>query len=317
MLETGAVELEFDSEQKPFVIVGIPAFNEEKTIAGIVAQSQSFADQVIVCDDGSTDLTAEIAENSGAIVIRHKKNLGYGASIKSLFKIAVESNADILVTLDGDGQHIPKEIPDVIKPLINCGADIVIGSRFIDTHGTAEMPIYRQIGAKLITKLVNGSSRNGITDAQCGFRAYNRQALEQLNFSEAGMGASVEILLKASKAKLKIYEVPCSCIYDNGDIATSTEHPLAHGMGVVSSIIRLVVEEKPLVFLGIPGLLFLFSGIFFGTWMLELYAEMHRIVTNVALGSITLIFIGFFMLSTAVTLYALGRLSEKISRSGA
>jgi glycosyltransferase involved in cell wall biosynthesis len=296
---------------KPFVAVGIPAFNEETMIAQIVSEAQKYADAVLVCDDGSSDMTGAIAKRLGAYVVRHRRNLGYGASIKSLFKSALELNADVLVTLDADGQHNPEEIPNVVKPIAQGLADLVIGSRFIDTCGSKEMPFYRRLGAQLITRLVNGSSKNGISDAQSGFRAYNRQALKRLSPFEDGMGASVEILLKASKQDLKICEVPSTCKYHNCDVATSTEHPLTHGISVIMSIVRFIVEEKPLTMLGIPGLLCLFAGLGFGVWMLQIYAIEHFIVTNIALASVAFVLIGFFMLSTAITLYAITRIAKK------
>jgi len=301
------------AETKPFVVAGIPAFNEENSIARVVMEAQKFADAVIVCDDGSTDLTAKIAERLGADVVQHEKNSGYGAALRSLFERAREFGADILVTLDADGQHDANEIPNVVKPIVDGVADVVIGSRFVDENGTAEMPFYRRVGARFITKMVNGSSKNGVSDAQSGFRAYNRQAMEDLSVFEAGMGASVEILLEASKHHLKIYEVPSTCKYSNGDVATSTENPLTHGIGVVMSIVRLIVEEKPLTILGIPGLLCLFAGISFGVWMLQVYATQHMIETNIALASIAFVLVSFFMLSTAITLYAISRLSTRMN----
>ena len=301
------------AETKPFVVAGIPAFNEENSIARVIVDAQKFADAVIVCDDGSTDLTAKIAERLGADVVQHEKNSGYGAALRSLFERAREFGADILVTLDADGQHDANEIPNVVKPIVDGVADVVIGSRFVDENGTAEMPFYRRVGARFITKMVNGSSKNGVSDAQSGFRAYNRQAMEDLSVFEAGMGASVEILLEASKHHLKIYEVPSTCKYSNGDVATSTENPLTHGIGVVMSIVRLIVEEKPLTILGIPGLLCLFAGISFGVWMLQVYATQHMIETNIALASIAFVLVSFFMLSTAITLYAISRLSTRMN----
>ncbi len=315
MLEVEQTEAIFDeivfAGAKPFVVVGIPAFNEETMIARVVLEAQKHADAVVVCDDGSNDETGAIAKRLGADVVRHSRNLGYGASIRSLFKRARELNADVLVTIDADGQHNPEEVPRVVKPIVQGVADLVIGSRFIDTDGTKEMPFYRRFGAQLITKLVNGSSKNGISDAQSGLRAYNRQALERLSPFEAGMGASVEILLKAGKSDLKICEVPSSCKYDNGEVETSTEHPLTHGIGVVMSIVRFIVEEKPLMLLGIPGLLCLFTGLGFVVWMMQIYAAEHYIVTNIALASVAFVLIGFFMLSTAITLYAITRVAKK------
>jgi glycosyltransferase involved in cell wall biosynthesis len=249
----------------------------------------------------------------GADVVRHERNLGYGVAIKSLFDRARELGADVLVTLDGDGQHDPSEISNVVEPIVQGLADVVIGSRFIDACGAAEMPLYRRLGAKLITRMVNGSAKNGVSDAQSGFRAYSREAMERLSIKEAGMGASVEILLQAGKRNLRVLEVPSSCRYQNVKVATSTEHPMAHGVRVVMSIIRFIVEEKPLTVLGVPGLLFLFAGASFGVWMLQIYALEHRIVTNIALASLSFVVIGFFMLSTAITLYAITRLTRKIS----
>jgi glycosyltransferase involved in cell wall biosynthesis len=299
------------SKPKPFVVVGIPAYNEEHSIARVVLKAQKYASTVVVCDDGSSDLTCEIAERLGAVVVRHERNLGYGVAIKSLFERARELGSDVLVTLDGDGQHDPSEIPAVLKPIVEGVADVVIGSRFIDERGNAEMPGYRRLGAKLITKMVNGSAKNGVSDAQSGFRAYGRKAIERLSLIESGMGASVELLLEASRHDLRICEVPSKCRYRNGKVATSTEHPLSHGVGVVMSIIRLVVEEKPLLFLGVPSLVFLLAGVSFGVWMMQIYALEHHIVTNVALASLSFVIIGFFMMSTAITLYAISRLSKK------
>ncbi len=300
--------------QKPFVAVGIPAFNEEHSIARIIIEAQKYADTVIVCDDGSSDLTGKIAERLGADVIRHEENSGYGAAIKSLFSRALESGADVLVTLDGDGQHTATEIPQVIDPIIKGNSDVVIASRFIDDKGTAEMPFYRKVGAKVITKLVNSSSRKGVSDSQSGFRAYNRQALEQLSVSEAGMGASVQILLDACKNNLRISEVTGTCKYETGDISTSTENPITHGLGLIMSIVKLVVEERPLMFLGLPGITCLIMGALFGVWMMNLYVASGRIVTNVALASIGFLLLGCFMISTAITLYAITRIASKIRK---
>jgi glycosyltransferase involved in cell wall biosynthesis len=299
------------SQIKPIVVVGIPAYNEEKTIAKIVLNAQKFSDVVVVCDDGSSDLTCAIAQRLGADVIVHKQNSGYGAAIQSIFKHAQELDADVLITIDGDGQHDPEEIPRLIQPIIDGTADVVLGSRFIDASGTVEMPLYRRAGVQLITKLVNQSSKKGVSDAQSGLRAYGREALQKLQVFENGMGASVEILLEASKHDLKICEVPSTCKYDNGDgIETSTENPLKHGIGLIMSIIKLIVEEKPLTVLGIPGIVLLIGGALFGLWMLQIYAVEHQIVTNIALASVAFVLMGFFSLSTAITLYAITRITK-------
>ncbi|MCK4474762.1 glycosyltransferase family 2 protein, partial [Candidatus Bathyarchaeota archaeon] len=210
-------------EGKPFVVVGVPAFNEEKTIARVVLQAQKYADRVVVCDDGSTDLTADIAERLGADVVRHKRNLGYGAAIKCLFRRAGELGADVLVTLDADGQHDPSEIPLLTKPIVEDEADIVIGSRLVDKRLAYTMPWYRRAGVKFITRLVNNTSKHRVRDAQSGFRAYNRKSIGTLAMLENGMGVSVEILINARKQGLRIHEVSAKCDYEG--VENSTHNP--------------------------------------------------------------------------------------------
>ena len=256
------------------VVAGIPAYNEEKTIARVVLGAQKYAHVVVVCDDGSTDLTGEIAERLGAVVVRHERNAGYGAAMQSLFRRAWALKADVFVTLDGDGQHDPAEIPRLVKPIEDGVAEVVLGSRFMDKNGTADMPTYRQFGVKVITTLANGSGKNGVSDAQSGFRAYSKRAMEQLaSISENGMSASIELLRAVQKSDLKICEVPISCKYaDTVGVKTSTENAAKHGIGLLMSLIKLVVEDRPLSFLGIPGILSMALGTLFGVWMMDLYA---------------------------------------------
>ena len=293
------------------IVVGVPAYNEEKTIAPVILEAQKYADTVVVCDDGSTDLTAQIAERLGAEVVEHRRNLGYGAAIQSLFSRARELNADVLVTLDADGQHMPREVPRIVEPILSNIADVVIGSRMIGGRSTRTMPWHRRAGVKIITKLVNNTTKHGIKDSQSGFRAYSRKSLDALTIHENGMGVSTEILMNAKKHGLRICEVSSRCNYHGTLAQTSTYNPVRHGLAVVSSIIKLVVEEKPLRALGIPGTLFLVVGIAFGAWMLQIYAVAHHVVTNIALAALAFTMLGFFSISTAITLYAIKRLAER------
>ena len=128
------------------IVVGIPAFNEEKNIAGILIKLKKISQHIVVCDDGSNDLTAEISEELGAVVIKHKKNLGYGAAIKSIFLKSQEINADVLITFDADGQHRIEDIDKVLEPIKDNTADVVIGSRFLNNK--QKIPKYRKVGIK-------------------------------------------------------------------------------------------------------------------------------------------------------------------------
>jgi glycosyltransferase involved in cell wall biosynthesis len=300
-----------ENKSKQLVVAAIPAFNVERTIAKMVLDTQKYADIVLVCDDGSTDMTAEIAKRLGADVISHKQNMGYGAAIKTLFTTARDINADILITLDGDGQHDPSEIPKLVKPILADEADIVLGSRFLDSNKKRNgVPRYRSLGIKLISKLTGAAANHKFKDAQCGFRVYGRKALEGLNLVENGMGSSIEILVKAKNQNLRVMEVAAECKYNNLE-NTSTHNPITHGASVVMSIIQLIVEEKPLTVLGLPGLICLCGGFGFGIWMLQLYAEQGKIVTNIALASIAFTIMGMFTLFTAITLYAISRQAQK------
>ena len=283
------------------IAIGLPAFNEEKNIAGIISQLKKKYELIIVCDDGSDDLTASISEEMGAIVVKHKKNLGYGAAIRSLFLKARELDCDILVTFDSDGQHKISEIEDVIKPIQSKEADIAIGSRFLGTI-EGNIPGYRKIGIKAITNLVNSNTGKKITDSQSGFRAYNKTVLEKIIPSETGMGVSTEILIKANKQKLNISEVPITIIYE-GD--TSSQNTLSHGTSVILSTMKFISIEHPLKFYGIPGIIFLAIGLFFIVWTLQEFTETRRIITNISLIAIGSTIFGMLLSMTSVLLYSL------------
>ena len=288
------------------IIAGIPAYNEEKTIARVVILAQRHVDMVVVCDDGSSDFTGDIAQRLGAVVIRHEKNLGYGAAIRTLFRKARAMNADVMLTFDGDGQHDPTEIPDIIQPILEDKADVVVGSRFL--HENDEVPAYRRFGIKLLTRLSNNHGEKN-TDAQSGFRAYSKKAIRNLMLHENGMGVSAEILMKAREEGLRVAEVPVQTNYKGLD--TSTHNPVRHGFSVLATILKLVVEDRPLFYLGIPGTVVLLVGLAFGFWTLQLFVLESRVITNVALASAAFTLVGIFMVFTALTLYGMVRLSQK------
>ncbi|MEM3065373.1 MAG: glycosyltransferase family 2 protein [Candidatus Nitrosotenuis sp.] len=282
------------------ITVGLPAFNEEKNIAAIIARLQEIADSIIVCNDGSNDSTGVIAEKMGAIVINHPKNLGYGASIRSIFLKAKEMTSDVLVTFDADGQHRVEDIKRVVEPIEKNEADIVIGSRFLDK--SENIPTYRRLGISAITKVSNIATKQKITDSQSGFRAYSRKAIQQLTPSDFGMGVSTEILIKADKLNLKILEVPIKILYE-GD--TSTHNPVGHGASVILSTMKFISIEHPLKFYGISGLVFSAIGIFFIVWALQIFSESRQILTNVTLIGFGSSLIGVMLIMTAIMLYSL------------
>ena len=283
------------------IIVGIPAFNEEKNIAVLIIQLKKIADKIIVCNDGSTDLTSKIAEGLGATVINHAKNLGYGAAIRSIFLKSKDLGGDILVTFDADGQHRIEDINRVIKPIINEESDLVIGSRFLD-KSEKEVPQYRKVGIKIITKVTNATIKKQLTDSQSGFRAYSKKVLNELNPSELGMGISTEILIKASAKNFRISEVPIKITYDGN---TSTHNPILHGSSVLLSTIKFTSIEHPLKFYGIPSMIFFAIGLFFVYFSAQYYAEIGRLNTNLTLVAAGTMLIAVVLLITSILLYSL------------
>ena len=281
--------------------MGIPAFNEEKNIAAIITKLADITDTIIVCNDGSSDLTSDIAEKMGAFVINHEKNLGYGAAIRSIFLKAKELNGDILVTFDADGQHRIEDIEKVTKPIIDQEADLVIGSRFLD-ESEKEVPQYRKVGIKVITKITNASIKKQLTDSQSGFRAYSKKVLNELNPSELGMGISTEILIKASSKNFRITEVPIKILYA-GD--TSTHNPVSHGSSVILSTIKYTSIEHPLKFYGIPSMILFIIGISFTYLSAEYYAEIGRLNTNLTIIAAGTVLIAVVLLITSILLYSL------------
>jgi len=283
------------------IIVGIPAFNEEKNIATIITKLADITDTIIVCNDGSSDLTLDIAKKMGAFVINHEKNLGYGAAIRSIFLKAKEMNGDVLVTFDADGQHRIEDIENVIKPIIDQKADLVIGSRFLD-ESEKEIPQYRKVGIKVITKITNSSIKEQLTDSQSGFRAYSKKVIAELNPSELGMGISTEILIKASSKNFRITEVPIKILY-TGD--TSTHNPVSHGSSVILSTIKYTSIEHPLKFYGIPSMILFIIGISFTYLSAEYYAEIGRLNTNLTIIAAGTVLIAVVLLITSILLYSL------------
>ncbi len=273
----------------PNVLIVIPCYNEEVTIGSVVLRAYTYGDHVVVIDDGSTDRTADIAMLAGAEVIRHGVNKGKGAGVKTAFEHGKRVNANILVLIDGDGQHNPDEIPRLIAPLLNYEADVVNGSRFLekDRH---HVPVYRRIGQEVLTLLTNAGSGRKVTDSQSGFRAFSRKTFDCFSFKETGMGIESEMLMDAASANLQIKEVQIDVRYD---VAGSTFNPVTHGFQVMGTVIKRLVRPRQPLISGIPGLLLLIAGIaMFNVLMLELWNIINDTVLDYAIIAVLSIVLG-------------------------
>ena len=216
-------------------IVIIPAFNEEVAIGGIIKKSFKYVDDVLVIDDGSKDGTYEIAKKLNARVIKHEVNMGKGVSLKDAFNNI--GGYDVVVTIDGDGQHNPDEIPELIKHIINGNADLVNGSRYLEGFDE-DTPAYRRVGQKVLDIATNITSGTNVTDSQSGFRAFKGNTIKHYRFRDAGFGIESEMLADAAENNFKIIEVPITVRYDVEN--SSTKGPITHGVGV---LIKIIIDK--------------------------------------------------------------------------
>ena len=238
-------------------------------------------------------------------MVSHKTNQGYGAAISTLFDYCRKNNAEIMITLDGDGQHNPAQIPDLINVIIKHNVDVVIGSRAL--RDDKDLPSYRRAGIKIITSTINSATNLKVTDSQSGFRAYSKTAIDLIRPTESGMSVSTEILLKISNNGLSIAEVPITVSYHGN---TSTEHPVKHGTHVIASTLKYVSIKHPMYFYGIPGILLFISGLIMGVIWLDGYLDPYnpKVLYGYMLGSVVSILLGSMMIITSVLLFSMANL---------
>jgi glycosyltransferase involved in cell wall biosynthesis len=214
------------------LVAVIPAYNEAGHIGPVVRAVRQFANAVIVVDDGSGDSTGEEARAAGARVYRHLVNRGLGGGIATGLRAALEAGADIIVTLDGDGQHVPEEVLDLAAPIRKGEADLVIGSRMLNPEG---MPVLRRVAnrfANLCTWALFGVH---VSDTQSGFRALSRRAAESMDLRTSRMEVSSEIVAEAARHGFRISEVPITVIYT--DYSLSKGQSFGVGLQTLAKLI--------------------------------------------------------------------------------
>ena len=285
----------------------IPAYNEEISIGSVILNVNEYVDNIIVVDDGSNDKTSMIAELAGAEVIKHPENKGKGASLKTGFENV--KNTDIIVTIDGDGQHNPDDIPRLIKPISEGSADIVNGSRYLNQEDN-ETPAYRRLGQTVLDKATSINSGLEITDSQSGFRAFGIHTLPAFRFSKTGFVIESEMLIDAAKMGLRVTEIPIGVRYQN--LNGHKKNPISHGVGVLVSILQDMEFNRPLYYFTLPGIILIIIGLIYGFFSFGDYLGGNTLtLAPTVLGALVTL-IGTFI---AFTGFILDSISRMITRT--
>ena len=280
-------------------VAAIPCFNEERFIGSVVIKTRDYVDEVVVIDDGSTDMTATVAERAGARVVSHQSNQGKAAALNTAFEQAREEGWDVMVLLDGDAQHDPADIPRLLEPVMSDRADIVVGSRFL--HPESRIPRVRALGQRVLTFVTNLGAEVRLTDSQSGFRAFSSRAIESLSFSEKGFSVESEMQFLAKESGLAVEEVPVGVEYHEAP----KRSPVAHGVGVLNSVVGLISRRYPLVFFGLPGLVLLAIGLWQGWRVMDLYNTHDEFYIGPALLAVLLCSVGSLSIFTGLILYTI------------
>jgi glycosyltransferase involved in cell wall biosynthesis len=277
----------------------IPAYNEERFIGSVVLQTRSLVDMVIVVDDGSTDNTAEIARAAGAMVLRHEQNQGKGKALHTGLWAARQLYPEAVVLLDGDGQHLPSEIPAVLAPVLAGEADMVVGSRYLNGH--SQVPRSRVWGHRVFNFLTHRTSGVYLTDSQNGFRAFSARVLDTLNFHSNGFSVESEMQLLAQQYGWRVKEVPVTVLYAEKPKRSA----LLQGLMVLDGILRLIGQHRPLLTFTLMGSILLLTGMGWGFCVVEIYRRTQLLAIGYALLCVMLTILGSICISTGFIIHSL------------
>lgn len=280
------------------VVVIIPAHNEARSIGSVVVKARRYVDAVVVVDDGSKDDTAEVAADAGAILVRHRVNRGKGAALNTGFRKAYDLDAEVVVTLDGDGQHLPEEMPRLISPILRGQADIVVGSRYLDAN--SDVPRVRVVGHQIFNSITNLSSGVAVSDSQSGYRAFSKEALEAIRFNSQGFSVESEMQFLARDYRLRVAEVPIIIRYDD----KPKRNVFVHGLMVLNGILQLIGQHRPLLFMCVPGLVAIAVAIVLGWTVVGIYSEAQVLATGYALLTVMFAIAGLVLVNTGIMLHS-------------
>lgn len=196
-------------------LVALPVYNQEKNIREIISRVKTFASDILILDDGSTDGSLMLSSKiDGVQIISHHRNMGYGRTIIDVFRYAVKKGYECLITLDSDEQHEPEEIPLFLERILHC--DIASGSRFLLPFKVGrDVPADRYAINMELTKIIRKITRYKLTDSFCGFKAYRVEAIKKMRLTEHGYGMPLQLWIQAWRLGLHILEVPVKLIYSD------------------------------------------------------------------------------------------------------
>ncbi len=294
------------ANSKPRVVVVIPAYNEERFIGSVVLKARQYVETVIVVDDGSSDATREIAAAAGAVVVAHDQNSGKGRALNTGFSKAREYDPEVVVTLDGDWQHMPEQIDQIAAPILNGDADIVVGSRYLSSESV--VPAARVLGHWGFNALTNILSGVTLTDSQSGYRAFSPRAVAELSFTSRSFSVESEMQFLAHTHEYKVVEVPIVIRYDD----KPKRSVLKHGFTVLDGLLVLVVQHRPLFFFSVPGVISLVVGAIFGVAVIYSYSLSQNLAVGSMLMFVLFMLMGLFFIFTGIILWALRALIEPI-----
>ncbi len=295
------------------VLIAIPAFDEEATLGHVIGCLPRelpgvSSVGVLVVDDGSTDGTAEDARKAGARVVRHRRHLGLGAAFNTAVAEGLRLGADVLVTIDADGQFDPAQIPDLIMPIVDGAADLVTGSRFVGGRRPSSMPAARYWGNRFFSGLLSRLLQEKLQDVSCGFRAYSREALFNLNLLGKHTYTQEAIFDLVFKG-LRVVEVPITVRYFEARQSRVAGSLVNYGIKALKIIARTARDFKPLRFFGVFALVVLAVGVGLDLWLLAFFLRTGNFSPYKFVG-----FVGTALIVVAILILGFALLADMLDR---
>lgn len=222
------------------VIVVVPAYNEGQAIGEVIRRIRACGhERIVVVDDGSSDDTGEQARRAGALVVRHLVNRGVGGAWGTGIEAALRLGADVVVTMDADGQHDPGDIPRLLAPIERGEADVVVGSRMLDARG---MPLSRRAANRIGTAITGLLFGVRTTDSQSGMRALSRAAAARMRLTTSGMEVCSEMMAEVARLGLRCVDAPIRVIYT--DYSLSKGQSFTTGLRTLAKLLLAVVRRS-------------------------------------------------------------------------